>query len=102
MKAGHCLGDQVLNFCERNDVRPRISFRGAQLETIQALVCAGMGISLVPAMAAVAEREDLPTYRSLAAPRPQRKVVAVWPQQRPPSRAATELLRLLTARSARR
>ena len=34
MKEGHCLGDQVLDFCDRRDVKPTISFRGAQLETI--------------------------------------------------------------------
>ena len=36
MKEGHCLGDQVLNFCERRDLKPTINFRSAQLETIQA------------------------------------------------------------------
>ena len=51
MKEGHCLGDQVLNFCERRDLKPTITFRGAQPETVQALVCSGVGISLIPAMA---------------------------------------------------
>jgi LysR family hydrogen peroxide-inducible transcriptional activator len=35
MKEGHCLGDQVLTFCERRDLKPTINFRSAQLETIQ-------------------------------------------------------------------
>jgi DNA-binding transcriptional LysR family regulator len=65
MKEGHCLSDQVLGFCDRLAVHPRISFRSAQLETIQALVCSGLGISLVPAMATRSEREDQPEYRSL-------------------------------------
>ena len=56
MKGGHCLGDQVLGFCDRRDVKPKISFRSAQLETVQALVVAGLGISLIPAMAARSER----------------------------------------------
>jgi len=29
MKEGHCLGDQVLDFCRKSDSRPTISFRGA-------------------------------------------------------------------------
>ncbi len=95
MKEGHCLGDQVLDFCERRGLHPRISFRGAQLETIQALVCAGLGLSLVPAMAAQIKRENRPEYRSMQSPKPERKVVAVWPRQRPPGRAATEFLRLI-------
>jgi LysR family hydrogen peroxide-inducible transcriptional activator len=99
MKEGHCLGDQVLNFCERRDLKPTISFRTAQLETIQALVHAGVGISLVPEMAARKKRAGLPEYRSLASPKPERKIVAIWPKQRPLSRAANELLNQIIAKS---
>ena len=98
MKEGHCLGDQVLSFCERRDLKPTINFRSAQLETIQALVRSGVGISLVPAMAALSERKDLPEYRSLLAPKPERKIVAVWPKQRPLGRAANEFLKQISAR----
>ncbi len=97
MKAGHCLGDQVLGFCERQEVKPRLSFRSAQLETVQELVCAGLGLALVPAMARRTHRRRAPDYRSLAAPRPERKIVLVWPRQRPPGRAAAELVKLFTA-----
>ena len=101
MQTGHCLGDQVLRFCDRRDLHPRISFRSAQLETIQALVSAGLGISLIPAMAVQPERAAAPVYRSLAAPRPDRKIVALWPRQRPPGRAAGELLEMVSARTAK-
>jgi LysR family transcriptional regulator, hydrogen peroxide-inducible genes activator len=97
MKEGHCLGQQVLNFCDRRDLRPNISFRSAQLETIQALVSAGVGLSLIPAMAANGGRGDRLAYRSLQAPKPERKIVAVWPRQRPPGRAAGEFLKLVPA-----
>lgn len=95
MKPGHCLGDQVLGFCDRRDIRPRISFRGAQLETIQSLVRAGAGISLIPQMAVRSDRDDAPTYRSLPAPKPVRSVIAVWPKARPPGRAANEFLKII-------
>ncbi len=95
MKEGHCLGDQVLGFCDRRDVTPQISFRSAQLETIQALVYAGLGISLIPAMATSEKRESSPAYRSLQLPRPERKVVAAWPRQRAPNRTAAEFLNIL-------
>ena len=98
MKEGHCLGDQVLNFCERRDVRPNVTFRSAQLETVQSLVCAGMGLSLIPAMAVGAGRARHPEYRSLQSPRPERKIVAFWPKQRPPGRAAEELLNVAATR----
>jgi LysR family transcriptional regulator, hydrogen peroxide-inducible genes activator len=98
MKEGHCLGDQVLRFCDRRGMRTTISFRSAQLETIQSLVRAGLGIALIPAMAAQSDRGDAPAYRSLQSPRPDRKIVAVWPKQRPPGRAASEFLKMVSSR----
>jgi LysR family hydrogen peroxide-inducible transcriptional activator len=100
MKEGHCLGDQVLGFCDRQDVKSRISFRSAQLETMQAMVAAGLGISLIPAMAVRGEGTN--AYRSLPAPRPERKIVAVWPSQRAPGRAAREFLRMVAGRFGRK
>jgi len=96
MKEGHCLGDQVLSFCERSDLRAPISFRSAQLETIQSLVRAGLGISLIPAMAVHRDHSGSPEYRSLQNPRPTRKIAAIWPRQRPPSRATKEFLKLIS------
>jgi len=96
MKEGHCLGDQVLRFCDLRDLQPRISFRSAQLETVQALVTNGLGLSLVPAMAVKPSTAAGPVYRSFAVPRPERKIVALWPKQRPPGRAAAELLKAVS------
>jgi LysR family hydrogen peroxide-inducible transcriptional activator len=92
MQQGHCLGDQVLSFCDQHDLHHQISFRSAQLETIQSLVRAGLGISLIPAMAVQRERNHVPEYRSMHSPKPSREIVAVWPKQRPPGRAAGEFL----------
>jgi LysR family transcriptional regulator, hydrogen peroxide-inducible genes activator len=92
MKEGHCLGDQVLQFCARRDLRANVSFRSAQLETIQALVRAGLGVSMVPAMAVRKRRPDLPEYRSFQGQRPERIIVAVWPAHRSPGRAAEALI----------
>jgi LysR family hydrogen peroxide-inducible transcriptional activator len=97
MREGHCLGDQVLGFCEHRDMKPTISFRSAQLETIHALVAAGLGLSLIPAMAARIKRPNALEYRSLQ-PRPERKILAVWPKQHPLGRAAGAFLELMSAR----
>jgi LysR family hydrogen peroxide-inducible transcriptional activator len=97
MKEGHCLGDQVLGFCERREIRPAIAFRSAQLETIQALVRAGLGLSLVPAMAVRAGHGASPLYRSLPEPRPSREIVTIWPRLRPPDGAAREFLHAVRA-----
>ena len=101
MKEGHCLGDQVLGFCDRRDVKPKISFRSSQLETIQALVASGLGISLIPAMAARSRRTHLSEYRSFQSPKPRREIVTFWPKQRPPGRAANEFLKMVSARFGR-
>jgi len=95
MKEGHCLGDQVLRFCERRDLRPTITFRSAQLETVQALISAGLGLSLIPAMAAAHKRSSPSEYRSLALPKPSRRIAAVWLKPRPPGRAAEAFLRMV-------
>lgn len=95
MKEGHCLGDQVLRFCDRREFQPHVSCRSAQIETVQALVQAGMGLSLIPKMACRTGSHEAPVYRPLDAPRPQRTIVAAWPRQRPPNRAASEFLRFI-------
>lgn len=92
LKEGHCLGDQVLNFCASRDLKPAVSFRSAQLETIQSLVREGLGISLIPAMATKVRQDSGIVYRSLGKPRPSRRVQALWLRSRPPGRAARELL----------
>lgn len=95
MKEGHCLGDQVLDFCHRQDFRPSVSCRSAQIETIQALVAAGLGISLVPRMACASGPVKPPVYRPLQDVRPRRTVVVLWLRQRPPGRAGREFLKCL-------
>lgn len=95
MKEGHCLGDQALRFCERHDLLPGIAFRSAQLETIQALVSAGVGISLIPKMACLSARATQPVYRSLAEPRPRRNISVIWHKEQHHSKATREFLRLL-------
>jgi LysR family hydrogen peroxide-inducible transcriptional activator len=98
MREEHCLGDQVVGYCNHHDVKPTISFRSAQLETIQALVSAGLGLSLVPAMAAAAARPNALEYRSIQGSRPERAIIAIWPRQRPLGRAAQAFLDLMPTR----
>jgi len=92
MKEGHCLGDQVLSFCSSRNFRPQVSSRTSQIETIQSLVRAGLGLSLIPRMARKPAGSGAPVYRSLAAPRPTRTIVAFWAQRRPLDRAAAAFL----------
>lgn len=101
LEQGHCLGDQALSFCQRNDLHPQIAFRSAQLETIQALVASGIGISLIPRIALQADRPGGPIYLALENPRPKRTIAALWHREQHHSRAAREFLRLLLKVCAR-
>lgn len=91
MKEGHCLADQVLTFCNKNELHLQIVLETSQIETVQALVMAGLGISLVPEMARFGGKIPL-AYRSLENPKPTRSITVVWRRGRKHSRAAAEFL----------
>lgn len=92
---GHCFRDHVLEVCPEfarfsSDAEGiRKSFEGSSLETIQHMVAAGMGITLVPrlavpaqALAAAAKRRKNDTqlvhYLPFDGDAPTRRVVLVW------------------------
>ncbi len=51
LKEGHCFRDNALAACRRSKVHPHVVFESGQFSTILSLVAAGMGVSVVPAMA---------------------------------------------------
>lgn len=73
----HCLTDNVLSFCRQKSFHPVSVERTSQLATVQELVALGHGVSLIPEMAARLDTSDRRVYRSLAGPRPTRKIVLV-------------------------
>jgi LysR family hydrogen peroxide-inducible transcriptional activator len=77
MHKGHYLGDQVLGLCHRHDFKPNILYRSGQLDTIQSLIGAGLGVSLVPRMARLNAAERV-CYCSLKNPQPRRTIAIVW------------------------
>ena len=91
----HCLGTQSLQFCYAKGFTPQISCRSAQMETVQALVACGLGISLAPAMAR--ESSARVSYRSLGKPNPTRTIALLWNKKRHLSRAAIELREYIQA-----
>ena len=92
----HCFGDQVLSFCRRGGVEPKVVCRGDQIVTLLAMVAAGQGVSVVPEMAATGDTNSRRVYRPLGKPVPTRTLCAVWHKQRyrPPSlQALVEVLK---------
>jgi LysR family hydrogen peroxide-inducible transcriptional activator len=85
MHEGHFLGDQVLGFCQRHDFQPRILIRSGQLDTIQSLIGAGLGVSLVPRMAVMNATERV-CYCRLKNPQPRRTIAIIWHRQNRPNK----------------
>jgi len=49
---GHCLRDQALDFCSMARIEESENFRATSLETLRNMVLAGMGITIIPKLAA--------------------------------------------------
>ena len=97
MKSGHGFRKIVLDALAKAGVEPNVVHQSDEIETIQALVEAGLGLALVPAMVRKAKG---PAYLDLAGPRPSRSLFLAWRQEAALSSAARALLAI--ARSALR
>ncbi len=78
----HCLGQRVTAYCTAHGVGDAAAWRASQLATVQEWVALGLGISVVPRMAAQHDAGGRRVYRPLAEPVPKRAVVAAWPSGR--------------------
>lgn len=83
----HCLGAQVDGFCSSRGIAPSVVCRSAQLATVLELVGAGVGVSIVPAMAAARYNTPNCAYVPLHEQPLQREIVAVWRAGAPRSAA---------------
>ena len=87
LEEGHCLRDQALEVCERAGTGEQ-DFRATSLETLRQMVAAGLGITLLPRLAAegpFASARGL-TVRPFSPPAPARDIAAAW--RRSTSRSA--------------
>ena len=79
LEEGHCLRDQALEVCARVGTEEQ-DFRATSLETLRQMVAAGLGLTLLPRLAAegpFASARGL-TVRPFAPPAPNRVVGAAW------------------------
>ena len=88
----HGFSDYTIGFGRRHNFHPRIVFRGGQLATIQTLVAAGKGISLIPQTAITNTSSTPITYRQLETPWPKRSIAIVTRNKRPLKVSAQEFL----------
>lgn len=86
--------DTALESCRKAGFEPRIACESGELETVRALVAAGLGLAVVPQLAA----GNLPkTIQAIAIrePKMQRQIAAVWQKGSVLSPAAQALLKLI-------
>jgi len=80
---GHCFREQALAVCERAQAQKEHSdgdFRATSIETLRQMVAAGMGTTLVPALALGGREKGGRNSVALpfAAPAPTRRMALVW------------------------
>lgn len=82
----HCFRDQVLALCP-DCFKPKstsdelhMTFEGSSLETIRFMVAGGVGVTIVPRMAACADRyaQRLIEIKHFAGANPSRKIALAW------------------------
>ena len=97
LSEAHCLAHQITGFCASKRVAPNIVCRTAHLATTFALVEQGLGIALIPLMAARAtpstKRSDLPFARTP----PTRDIAIATHKSSSPSRITDRIADLAKA-----
>lgn len=95
---GHCLRDQALAICRVGGAAPGAeALRATSLETIRQMVGAGLGVSLMPALAVEGWAGGDPriAVRPFAAPEPARRIGLVWRRTSPRGEALRRLAALV-------
>jgi LysR family hydrogen peroxide-inducible transcriptional activator len=96
----HCLGQQIRDFCRAHRLTRRIVCRSTQLETIERLVALDLGVSLLPEMAACADRAEERTYRAVVDVDLRREIAVAWRRDRSRSTLALRFVEILSAELA--
>lgn len=88
LKKGHGFRTITIDLCRHAGFEPNIVFESSNIETVQSLVAAGMGIALVPKMVARSKWSDfVPAYLPLEG-QPSRTLVIAHRKGRYMSKAA--------------
>lgn len=93
MRREHGFHSIVVSALRNNGVEPRVVYESSEIETVQSLVEAGLGISLVPRM--VCGNRNI-VYRSGGKSAPSRTLLLAWRTSYRPSPAARVFSELAT------
>lgn len=86
--------DTALEACRKADFEPRVACESGELETVRALVAAGLGLAVVPQLA-VGNLPRTIQAITIREPKMQRQIAAVWQKGSVLSPAAQALLKLM-------
>lgn len=75
LRDSHCFHDIAISACQRARVNPRVAFESGQFSSLLGMVSAGVGVSIVPAMAV--DKASDRTFVRIADQRAFRTIVAV-------------------------
>lgn len=79
LEEGHCFRDQALTFCNMAGSQGRNGLDCSSLSTLVQMVGAGIGVTLIPRMAATVETRSAPVaVCALPPPAPERRVGMIW------------------------
>jgi LysR family transcriptional regulator, hydrogen peroxide-inducible genes activator len=84
LEEGHCFRDQALSFCKMQSSLPREALDASSLSTLVQMVSAGMGVTLIPEMAAAVEtRSASVSVARFKNPQPSRTIGMIWRKTSP-------------------
>lgn len=92
LEEGHCFREQALSFCNLPSAQPREVLDASSLSTLVQMVGAGIGVTLIPEMAAPVEtRSAAVSIARFASPEPQRTVGMIWRKTSPLAKQLGEI-----------
>ena len=84
LEEGHCFRDQAIAVCKLPPRPTGEIMEGSSLSTLVQMVGAGIGVTLIPEMAAEVELRSAPVVlHQLPEPRPKRTIGLVWRRSNP-------------------
>ena len=79
LEDGHCLRDQALELCRLAGAADQDRFGATSLETLREMVAGGLGVTVIPALAAARMAQDRAIALSrFAEPPPSRRIGLAW------------------------
>lgn len=95
LEEGHCLREQTMAVCQTAKANEIADFTATSLETLRLMVQAGMGVTLMPALATLTQPSDL-KYIPFDNPVPSRTLALFWRAGTPKLKCLNALAHLIT------